>query len=267
MSFPFPEKKDILLIVINNGECYVLETQTEKFMSFAKQQQSVLNYADSCEDSISPRSIGIGEEEGNRDSVMKSKSPIRSVLSQEKSSPDKSGGERVKSSRMASKMTKDSGPSNKFLLGRVAPYSTVAITNGFIASISENGSGFLNHISFMKSTPTFTLNILSPNTAQSPIILKELNRIQISNQPIDINKNPVTMVQIVQEYNMIITGQIRGTVTLVQLSTCLVLGVLNSGFGTMPRLLKEMELEKINEESTKVLREVKKRAMAMKSAN
>lgn len=34
VKFPFPEKKDILLIVINNGDCYILETQTEKFMEF-----------------------------------------------------------------------------------------------------------------------------------------------------------------------------------------------------------------------------------------
>lgn len=74
------------------------------------------------------------------------------------------------------------------------------------------------------------------------------------------------MVHIVQEYDLMITGQIRGTVTLVQLSTCQVLGVLNSGLGTMPRLLKKMEEEKINEESTKVLREVKKKAVALRKA-
>jgi hypothetical protein len=34
VRFPFPEKKDILMIFINNGDCFVLETQTEKFMEF-----------------------------------------------------------------------------------------------------------------------------------------------------------------------------------------------------------------------------------------
>ena len=34
VRFPFPFKKDILLIVINNGDSFILETQTEKFMQF-----------------------------------------------------------------------------------------------------------------------------------------------------------------------------------------------------------------------------------------
>ena len=31
IRFPFKNKKDLLLVVINNGDCYILETQTEKF--------------------------------------------------------------------------------------------------------------------------------------------------------------------------------------------------------------------------------------------
>jgi hypothetical protein len=34
VKFPFPSKKDLLLVIINNGECYMLETQSEKFLEF-----------------------------------------------------------------------------------------------------------------------------------------------------------------------------------------------------------------------------------------
>ena len=34
IKFPFPNKKDLLLIIINNGECYMLETQSDKILDF-----------------------------------------------------------------------------------------------------------------------------------------------------------------------------------------------------------------------------------------
>lgn len=34
VKFPFPNKKEILLVVITNGDCYILETQSEKWLEF-----------------------------------------------------------------------------------------------------------------------------------------------------------------------------------------------------------------------------------------
>jgi len=50
VRYPFPKKKDLLLVIINNGDCFMVETQTERFMEF-KQTQMVLQ-SDSDEDKV-----------------------------------------------------------------------------------------------------------------------------------------------------------------------------------------------------------------------
>jgi len=34
VKFPFATHKDLLMIILNTGNCYVLETQSEKFLEF-----------------------------------------------------------------------------------------------------------------------------------------------------------------------------------------------------------------------------------------
>jgi hypothetical protein len=93
------------------------------------------------------------------------------------------------------------------LLGRVAPYSTIDINQGHIVSVSENGKGVLNHIKYVK---TKNLNLQTYNQSNSsmpvyPINFEEISKISVSND-IDSNKNPVTIVQIVTDYDIIIIG-------------------------------------------------------------
>jgi hypothetical protein len=47
------------------------------------------------------------------------------------------------------------------------------------------------------------------------------------------------MVQIQLEHDIILAGQLKGAVTILQLSTCNILGVLNKGVVNLPRELTE----------------------------
>ena len=42
VRFPFHDKKDLLMVIINNGDCFILETQSEKFIEFNR-TSTVLN--------------------------------------------------------------------------------------------------------------------------------------------------------------------------------------------------------------------------------
>ena len=40
IKFLFPNKKDLLLVVLNTGSCYIFETQSEKFLVFPNEEES-----------------------------------------------------------------------------------------------------------------------------------------------------------------------------------------------------------------------------------
>ena len=46
LKFPFADKKEILLVVITNGDCYILETQSEKWLEFNYDQEPELDERD-----------------------------------------------------------------------------------------------------------------------------------------------------------------------------------------------------------------------------
>lgn len=102
------------------------------------------------------------------------------VAGEEKSTPDNESveGKPFSSRGGASRRYKDTAPTSKYLLGRVAPYSTIDIADGYIASVSENGKGVLNKIAYTK-TKHLNLQAFNPSHP-SPIVFEELNRIQVS---------------------------------------------------------------------------------------
>lgn len=129
---------------------------------------------------------------------------------------------------------------SKYLLGKVAAHSTININAGYMVSISENGKGVLNTIRFNARQKRVTAQAFtsSGDLQHSPITFEEVGKIKMQETPIE-RDNAVVMVQIVEEYEIFITGQMRGNVSILSLNSCEVLGTFNKGIVNLPKELTD----------------------------
>jgi WD40 repeat protein len=145
VRFPFQDKKDLLMVIINNGDCFILETQTEKFIEFnhtttylnksIDQSQELGSDLDSMNGSNSIIEDGMGAT--NPSSIH------RSSAKNTQSSMDSARGSDHKLEASGKKGKMVQLPTNKYLLGKISTYPTVDIAEGYLVSISENGKGLL----------------------------------------------------------------------------------------------------------------------------
>ena len=159
----------------------------------------------------------------------------RSIISSQKKS------KRKESSKF---MHKEQPKVNKYLLGKIAMYPTIDISGEFMVSVSENGKGFLNEIKYIsnKNNKGGYLNVQEFNNndagVHNPISFEEIKKFKISEDVYD-STNPVIMVQIQYDHDIFIVGQMRGTVSILNLRTCDQLGVFNKGIVNLPPELIE----------------------------
>jgi len=224
VRFPFEDKKDLLMVIINNGDCFILETQSEKFIEF----NNYLHKSGSIEENV-----GVSDLESMNSIIIDegADSIHRSSIDAARSSIDSAPSGQASNKKVAIVPIKTV---SKYLLGRISTYPTVDLCEGYLVSLSENGKGMLFSLKrnvekkqAWRNKQEFKMKDLDLNPiTQNPVSFEELHKFKVSEAPLE-HSNPVFMVQIELDHGIIVAGQLKGQVTIMQLSTCEILGVLN----------------------------------------
>lgn len=157
VRFPFKSKKDILLIIINNGECYVLETQSEKYFEFNSEiHQGEIDlgnlgqqYKEAGDIRNETESINLSqkEEAGVTESLCHSPGHNNSLKSEDEVSISKHS-QTKKPNKVLKEMQKmqSTQKTNPYLMGKIVPFPIIDLQEQYLVSVSENGRGMLHTI-------------------------------------------------------------------------------------------------------------------------
>lgn len=231
VRFPFKNKKDLIIIIINNGECYALETQSERFLEF--------NLEYSNEMDIMEASMSDGEDMGHSDYM--NNNDILSNLSDEdhdfnlRSLPEKTSSRAPKSKR---------DQTNPYLMGKISKFPIIDLKSEYLVSVNENGRGMLHQIKYQSYKKISNLFLANQRSSRinldsdiNPISFQEVAKFKVSENPLDSTQSVFT-IHICVEHDIFLTAQTIGQVTIFQLSSCNMLAVLNKGYVEIPESLK-----------------------------
>lgn len=180
VRYPFQKNKQLrnfLLVIMNRGQCYIIETQSERWIKYFKEEQLKKELDDSdecscrdeyhsdgdgCSDDLNVSGIDstirqsiIKEEESAANAKRKSNygsnnSPdhIRTQTNPSRGSHYSSMQNKSNIEKMQAKKKKHADP---YIIARCSPHPTIAIENEYLVSITDNGKGRLHKISFDQS--------------------------------------------------------------------------------------------------------------------
>ena len=227
LRFPFPNKKEILLVVITNGNCYILDLQNEKWLEF--------NYDVEQEEN----------DELNEPSCNKHNSRARS---QSQSSDEKSQGH-------TEPIVNQTAKRDKRLLGTIVSYPAIDLQKSYFAAVSETGNGSLNQITYHEesskdmrltnmSNPSAGRNRLTVNgesskksniSSNNRVVFEEISPFLVGDEIFE--NDTCFQIEICLEHNIFIVARQKGQISILSLQTCKTMAILNKGIVNIPKSL------------------------------
>ena len=250
VRFPFRSKKqkNLLLIVMNRGQCYILETQSEKILKFYKDEQLDQEIDDSDECSCHDDSDGELSDEFNAshmDSNMKQSQHVKeedsmmhaqaktqkSSIIGSSGSPGNAGrgsqASRTSNRSMSRPVTQTEKPLAKkktkrdpYLIARVSPHPALSIEKEYIASVTDTGKGRLHKIT---CDPAKAASGKDPAAA---VEMELVGRFRAGSGR-KYDSNVVFQIDLCTCIRIFMTSQVDGEVQIFSLDTCDKIAALN----------------------------------------